>query len=59
MEPLIRFQCWGRSPGDEGGERERDLMMGLEKCVGRELGTTSRTRTTSTSSNFCVDANVG
>ncbi len=34
MEPLIRFQCWGRSPGDEGGERERDLMMGLESVLG-------------------------
>lgn len=23
MEPLIRFQCWGSSPEDGGGERQR------------------------------------
>lgn len=32
--PLIRFQCRFSSPGDGGGERERDLMMGLGRCVG-------------------------
>lgn len=40
MESLIRFQCRGSSPGDGGGERERDMMMGLGRCVcEREEGT--------------------
>lgn len=33
MESLIRFQWQGSSPGDGGGERERDVMMGRGKCL--------------------------
>lgn len=59
METLIRFQCWGSSPEDGGGERQRDLMMGLGRCMCVRKRDEETSGSFKVRVNFCVGVYAG